>query len=85
VDRDYLSTIIRVFSGGPVGIEAITHTMNASSDTLEDEVEPFLLRSELVVRTPRGRVVTMKAYEHLKVDAKPPEDDREDPQKRLFE
>jgi Holliday junction DNA helicase RuvB len=81
-DRDYLSTIIRVFGGGPVGIEAITHTMNASSDTLEDEVEPFLLRSELVVRTPRGRVVTMKAYEHLK--AKPPKDG-ESPQKRLFE
>ena len=65
LDRNYLKTIIRVFEGGPAGIEAIAHTMNASPDTLEDEVEPFLLRSELVIRTPRGRVVTAKAYEHL--------------------
>jgi len=64
-DRSYLSTLIRVFGGGPAGVDAIAHTMNTSSDTLEDEVEPFLLRSELVVRTPRGRVVTAKAYEHL--------------------
>ena len=64
-DRQYLSTLIRVFDGGPAGIEAIAHTMNASRDTLVDEVEPYLLRSELVVRTPRGRVATPKAHEHL--------------------
>ncbi|TVS13724.1 MAG: Holliday junction branch migration DNA helicase RuvB, partial [Planctomycetaceae bacterium] len=52
-DRNYLSTIVRVFGGGPAGIEAIAHTMNLAPDTLEDEVEPFLLRTELVVRTPR--------------------------------
>lgn len=79
LDRDYLRTIIRVFEGGPAGIEAIAHTMNASPDTLEDEVEPFLLRSELVVRTPRGRVVTAKAYEHLSMLP------GQDPQQRLFE
>ena len=39
--------------------------MNASSDTLSDEVEPFLLRSELILRTPRGRKATVKAYQHL--------------------
>jgi len=65
-DRNYLATIVRVFGGGPAGIEAIAHTMNAAPDTLADEVEPFLLRTELVVRTPRGRVVTPKAMEHLK-------------------
>ncbi|WP_145084918.1 Holliday junction branch migration DNA helicase RuvB [Aureliella helgolandensis] len=65
-DRRYLETLIRVFSGGPAGIEAIAHTMNVSPDTLVDEVEPFLLRSELVIRTSRGRCVTAKAYEHLK-------------------
>lgn len=64
-DREYLETVIRVFSGGPAGIEAIAHTMNTSRDTLEDEVEPFLLRMELLVRTTRGRVVTAKAYQHL--------------------
>jgi Holliday junction DNA helicase RuvB len=66
-DRNYLDTLIRVFTGGPSGLEAIAHTMNVSSDTLEDEVEPFLLRSELIVRTRRGRLATMKAFEHLKM------------------
>ncbi len=64
-DRRYLETLIRVFDGGPAGVEAISHTMNTSADTLEDEVEPFLLRSEFVVRTPRGRVVTSRAYQHV--------------------
>ncbi len=54
-----------MFVGGPVGVEAVAHTMNLSPDTLIDEVEPFLLRSELVVRTPRGRKLTPAAYEHL--------------------
>ena len=53
--------------------------MNAALDTLVDEVEPFLLRSELVVRTPRGRKLTAKAYEHL--GAVPPD---EEPQLPLF-
>ena len=81
-DRSYLETIIRVFGGGPVGIEAIAHTMNAATDTLTDEVEPFLLRSELLVRTPRGRVATAKAYQHLKLD--PPEDGSDGGQTPLF-
>jgi Holliday junction DNA helicase RuvB len=66
-DRGYLDTLMRVFVGGPTGLEAIAHTMNVSSDTLEDEVEPFLLRSELIVRTRRGRIATGKAYQHMKV------------------
>ncbi len=74
-DRRYLDTLIRVFGGGPAGVEAIAHTMNTSPDTLEDEVEPFLLRSEYLVRTPRGRVATPLAYQHLEM---PP------PQGRLF-
>jgi len=64
-NRRYLETIIRVFHGGPAGMEAIAHTMNVAPDTLVDEVEPYLLRSELVIRTPRGRRVTPAAYEHL--------------------
>lgn len=64
-DRKYLNTIIRVFAGGPAGIEAIAHTMNAAPETLADEVEPFLLRTELLVRTPRGRMVTTKSVEHI--------------------
>jgi len=64
-DRKYLETIARVFGGGPVGVESVAHTMNLSPDTLIDEVEPFLLRSELVVRTPRGRRLTAAGFEHL--------------------
>ncbi len=64
-DRAYLDTLIRVFAGGPAGLEAIAHTMNVSGDTLEDEVEPFLLRSELIVRTRRGRMATSKGFQHL--------------------
>ena len=64
-DRKYLETIQRVFAGGPVGIEAIAHTMSSAPDTLEDDVEPFLLRCELVIRTPRGRKLTPKGDEHI--------------------
>ncbi len=66
-DRGYLDTLLRVFAGGPAGLEAIAHTMNVSGDTLEDEVEPFLLRSELIVRTRRGRIVTEKGLQHLRL------------------
>jgi Holliday junction DNA helicase RuvB len=76
-DRKYLGTILRVFHGGPAGVEAVAHTMNTATDTLTDEVEPFLLRSELVVRTPRGRKLTSKAYEHL--GETPPESEPELP------
>ena len=70
-DRSYLETLIRVCSGGPTGIDTIAATMNASSDTLTDEVEPFLLRSELILRTPRGRVATARAYQHLDLPLPP--------------
>ncbi len=61
-DRRYIETLIRVFHGGPAGVEALGHTMSVSADTLEDEVEPFLLRSELIIRTQRGRCATPKAF-----------------------
>jgi len=64
-DRRYLETLIRIFTGGPAGINAIAHTMDVPSDTLEDVVEPFLLRCGLIQRTPRGRMVTAAALEHL--------------------
>jgi len=67
-DRKYLETILRVFQGGPVGVESVAHTMNVAPDTLVDEVEPFLLRSELVIRTPRGRRLTEKGFRHLGAD-----------------
>jgi Holliday junction DNA helicase RuvB len=64
-DRKYMETIVRVFHGGPVGVEAVAHTLNLAVDTLIDEVEPYLLRSELIIRTSRGRKVTAAGYEHL--------------------
>jgi Holliday junction DNA helicase RuvB len=64
-DRRYLETIINVFEGGPTGVEALAATMNLSSDTLSDEIEPYLLREQFIIRTPRGRMATPKAYTHL--------------------
>jgi Holliday junction DNA helicase RuvB len=64
-DRRYLETLIRVFSGGPTGVEALAATMTLPSDTLSDEVEPYLLREQFIVRSPRGRVATARAYRHL--------------------
>jgi holliday junction DNA helicase RuvB len=81
-DRKYLETIARVFVGGPVGVEAVAHTMNLSPDTLIDEVEPFLLRSELLIRTPRGRKLTSAAYEHLGISL--PEEPSGTGQRTLF-
>jgi Holliday junction DNA helicase RuvB len=81
-DRKYLETIARVFGGGPVGVEAVAHTLNLATDTLVDEVEPFLLRRELVVRTPRGRRLTPSAYDHLRIT--PPPDSDSTGQRKLF-
>ncbi len=81
-DRKYLETIARVFGGGPVGVEAIAHTLNLEVDTLIDEVEPFLLRSELLVRTPRGRRMTAAAFEHLGLGPAP--EGSPEGQRRLF-
>ena len=67
-DRRYLDTLIRVCLGGPTGIGTIAATMNTVTDTLADEVEPFLLRSELILRTPRGRVATLKAFAHMNLE-----------------
>ncbi len=73
-DRRYLETIIGVFEGGPVGVEALAATMNLAADTLSDEIEPYLLREQFIVRTPRGRVATARAYQHLGRPMKPQDD-----------
>ena len=67
-DTRILQTILRVFHGGPVGLETLAHTLNLEPDTLSDEVEPFLLRSELLLRTPKGRRLTEKGFRHLGAD-----------------
>jgi Holliday junction DNA helicase RuvB len=74
-DRRYLETLVGVFEGGPTGVEAIGATMNLPADTLSDEIEPYLLREQFIVRTPRGRVATQRAYELVGKPMRRPEDE----------
>lgn len=64
-DREILLSVIEKFSGGPVGAETLAISIGESMDTLEDYYEPYLIQLGLLQRTPRGRVATQKAYEHL--------------------
>ena len=64
-DREILKSIIENFGGGPVGAETLAISIGESMDTLEDYYEPYLIQCGLLQRTPRGRMVTSKAYEHL--------------------
>ena len=65
VDRKLLSSIIRNYGGGPVGLDTIAATINEEPITLEDVYEPYLMQQGFLTRTPRGRCVTRLAYEHL--------------------
>lgn len=65
LDRRMLRSIIEFYNGGPVGLETLAATINEESVTLEDVYEPYLLQCGFITRTPRGRCVTRKAYEHL--------------------
>ena len=64
-DKRLLETIIKKYSGGPVGIETLAATINEETDTIEDVYEPYLMQIGFLGRTPRGRIVTQLAYEHL--------------------
>ena len=68
MDRRVLETIIAKFDGGPVGLETIAASISEESDTIMDVVEPYLLQLGFLDRTPRGRVATRRAYEHLGID-----------------
>ena len=65
LDRRFLRTIVGIYRGGPVGIEAVAATLGEETDTLVDVVEPFLLQIGLLARTRRGRLATIQAYQHL--------------------
>lgn len=67
VDIRFLKGMIERFMGGPVGLEALASAIGEEATTLEDVYEPYLLQKGFINRTPRGRVVTSKAYEHLKI------------------
>jgi Holliday junction DNA helicase RuvB len=68
LDRRFLSTIIRLYKGGPVGVEAMAATLNEEVDTLVDMVEPYLLQLGFVSRTRTGRTANEPAYRHLKME-----------------
>ena len=74
-DYNLLKSIIEKFNGGPVGIDAIASSIGEEVTTIEDVYEPYLLQNGFLKRTSRGRIVTEKAYEHLKIDK----------QKKLFD
>jgi holliday junction DNA helicase RuvB len=65
VDRKLLATIIEKFSGGPVGLETLGAALSEDAETIEDVYEPYLLQGGYLKRTPRGRVATERAYQHL--------------------
>ena len=65
VDRRMLRAIIENYGGGPVGLDTLAATIGEESVTLEDVYEPYLMQIGFLTRTPRGRCVTQRAYEHL--------------------
>ncbi|MEO1713756.1 MAG: Holliday junction DNA helicase RuvB C-terminal domain-containing protein, partial [Bacteroidota bacterium] len=67
MDNRILNTIIHKFKGGPVGIKTIATAVAEEAGTIEEVHEPFLIKEGYLMRTPRGREVTQKAYEHLGV------------------
>ncbi|MDO8644216.1 MAG: Holliday junction branch migration DNA helicase RuvB, partial [bacterium] len=65
MDRKILETIIDKFEGGPVGVDTLSSAISEETDTIEDVYEPFLIQCGYINRTPRGRVATRLAYEHM--------------------
>ena len=70
IDKKLLETIIFKYNGGPVGLDTLAATTNEEVDTVEDVYEPYLMQIGFIARTPRGRVATALAYEHLGVEYK---------------
>ena len=64
-DRNLLDTVASKFAGGPVGLSTLAVAIGEEQDTIEDVLEPYLLQQGMLKRTPRGRVLTARAYEHL--------------------
>jgi Holliday junction DNA helicase RuvB len=71
MDNRILRSIIEKFNGGPVGISTISTAVGEESGTIEEVYEPFLIMSGFIQRTPRGRIVTRKAYDHLGIKPGP--------------
>ncbi len=73
LDRRVLRAIVEKFDGGPVGLDTVAAAVSEESDTIMDVVEPYLLQLGFLDRTPRGRVATARAYEHLELPYRRPE------------
>jgi Holliday junction DNA helicase RuvB len=93
MDRALLRTIIERFDGGPVGIESLAAAVSEESDTLEDVYEPYLIQEGFLMRSPRGRMATRRAYQHLGLRMREPPSDADgreadgpppSPQQKLF-
>jgi Holliday junction DNA helicase RuvB len=69
-DREILTSIITNYAGGPVGAETLAISVGEALDTLEDYYEPYLIQAGLLQRTPRGRMVTERAYAHLGMEGR---------------
>jgi Holliday junction DNA helicase RuvB len=67
IDHKLLKTIILKFTGGPVGLNTLAASISEETETIEDVYEPYLLQLGFLERTPRGRVATLKAYQHLNI------------------
>ena len=65
IDREYMTTIVRHYAGGPVGIDNLAAALSEPADTIEDVIEPYLMQLGFIQRTPRGRIVTESGYSHL--------------------
>ena len=71
LDRKYLRALIENYAGGPAGVETLAYAIAEARDAVEDVIEPFLLQQGFLQRTPRGRMATARAYEHLGLTAPP--------------
>ncbi|MBP7058868.1 MAG: Holliday junction branch migration DNA helicase RuvB [Lachnospiraceae bacterium] len=69
-DRNMLLTIINKFDGGPVGLDTLAASIGEDSGTIEEVYEPFLVKSGLILRTPKGRIASKEAYEHFDIEYK---------------
>ena len=90
MDHKYLLCILQKFGGAPVGVETLSAALSEERDTIEDVIEPYLVREGYVKRTPRGRMVTADAFDHLidlkkydMQDVKRPLRDPNDSQKKM--
>ncbi|HSV04261.1 MAG TPA: Holliday junction branch migration DNA helicase RuvB [Phenylobacterium sp.] len=72
LDRKYLRALIEHYAGGPAGVDTLAYAIAEARDAVEDVIEPFLLQQGFIQRTPRGRMATARAYDHLGLAAPPP-------------